>query len=119
MIIILVCLLCGRCGGNLHSFHFSSVAAKYIAIAILAGLDSVFGGLAAAANNSFKIKIFSDGLFGNAIVAALLTYMGSLLNVDMSIAAVVVFGTRIFSNFAILRRFILEKYMSEKETKNL
>ena len=119
MIIILICLLAGVAAALYIPFTFSSVAAKYVAIAILAGLDSVFGGLAAAANNSFKFKIFLTGFFGNAVVAAHLTYMGSLLNVDMSIAAVVVFGTRIFSNFAILRRFILEKYMSEKETKNL
>lgn len=117
--IVILCLAVGIAAALLIPYTFSPVAAKYIAIAILAGIDSVFGGLAAAANNNFKIKIFLTGFFGNAIVAALLTYMGSLLNVDMTVAAVVVFGTRIFQNFAILRRFILEKYMSKNETKNL
>ncbi len=79
----------------------------------------MFGGIAATVNNNFKMQIFITGFFGNAIIAALLTYVGSLLNVDMSIAAVVVFGTRIFQNFAIMRRFMLEKYLSKKETKNL
>ncbi len=116
---ILICLLAGILCALFLPFTFSAVASRYIAIAILAGLDSVFGGIAATVNNNFKMQIFITGFFGNAIIAALLTYVGSLLNVDMSIAAVVVFGTRIFQNFAIMRRFILEKYLSKKETKNL
>lgn len=117
--IILICLILGILIALFMPFTFSYAVSKYIAIAILAALDSVFGGLAASANNSFKMKIFITGFFGNALVAVLLAYMGSLLNVDLTIAAVVVFGTRIFQNFAILRRFMLEKYLSKKETKNL
>ncbi|MBQ2754734.1 MAG: small basic family protein [Clostridia bacterium] len=117
--IIIVCLLLGTVIALLLPFTFSSIVSKFVSVAILAALDSVFGGLAASANNSFKMKIFITGFFGNALVAFLLTYMGSLLNIDLTIAAIVVFGTRIFQNFAILRRFVLERYMSKKETKNL
>jgi small basic protein len=87
-----------------------------MAIGILAGLDSVFGGIASAINNNFKIKIFTTGFFGNSIIAVGLIYLGSLLNVDLSIAAIVVFGTRIFQNFAIIRRFLLGKYAKDDFT---
>jgi len=118
-VFVILCLLIGIACALFLPYTFSLQASKFVAIAILAGIDSVFGGLAATANNSFKMKIFLTGFFGNAFIAAILTYVGSLLNVDMTVAAVVVFGTRIFQNFAIIRRFLLEKYMSKNETKNL
>lgn len=116
---IVICLLVGILCALFLPFTFSVQASKYIAIAILAGFDSVFGGIAASFNNNFKMKIFLTGFFGNALIAAALLYVGSLLNIDMTVAAIVVFGTRIFQNFAIIRRFLIEKYMSKKDSKNL
>ncbi|MDD3765621.1 MAG: small basic family protein [Eubacteriales bacterium] len=85
----------------------------YVAIAILAGMDSVFGGFAATINNNFKMKIFMTGLFGNAILAMVLTYIGKLLDVDIYLAAVIVFGTRLFQNFSVIRRFLLSRRSSD------
>ncbi len=39
----------------------------YLAIAIIAALDSVFGGIASTLNKQFDLKIFVSGFFGNAI----------------------------------------------------
>jgi small basic protein len=114
--LVIVCLAIGIAIAIVSPFTFSPLVSQYIALAILASLDSVFGGIASAINNNFKIKIFITGFFGNALLAVGLIYVGNLLNVDLSIAAIVVFGTRIFQNFAIIRRYLLGKYMKDEFT---
>lgn len=79
----------------------------YLAIAIIAALDSVFGGIAATLKKNFDLKIFVTGFFGNAILSILLTYLGQKLNVDIYLAAIVVFVGRMFNNLAIIRRYYL------------
>lgn len=87
----------------------------YLAIAIVAALDSVFGGLAAVINGKFDLKIFVSGFFGNAILSILLTYLGEKLNVDIYLAAIVVFVGRMFTNLSIIRRHYLEKWTSKNK----
>jgi len=83
---------------------------KYLAIAVLACLDSVFGGIAALMEKRFNIRIFVSGFFGNALLAVALTFLGEKLSVDLYLAAVFVFGNRMFLNFAIIRRYLLNKF---------
>ena len=89
----------------------------YLAIAIIAALDSVFGGIAATLNKNFDLKIFVTGFFGNAILSILLSYLGQKLNVDIYLAAIVVFVGRMFNNLAIIRRYYLNKWETKKEDK--
>ena len=51
-------------------------ASQYLAIGIVASLDSVFGGIASTIKKNFDIKVFISGFFVNAILAILLTYLG-------------------------------------------
>lgn len=81
----------------------------YLAVAIIAALDSVFGAFLGLANKNFDMKIFVSGFFGNAILAILLTYLGEKLNVDIYLAAIVVFVGRMFTNLSIVRRILIEK----------
>ena len=83
----------------------------YLAIAIIAALDSVFGGISSTLNKTFDLKIFVSGFFGNAILSILLTYLGQKLNVDIYLAAIVVFVGRMFNNLAIIRRYYLDKFV--------
>ena len=48
------------------------------------------------------------------MLAAALAYLGDKLGIPIYIAAVIVFGGRIFDNFAIIRRLIIEKYKSRQ-----
>ena len=66
-------------------------ASKYLAIAIVAALDTVFGGIASNLKNNFNAKVFLSGFFVNAILAILLAYLGERLNVDIYLAAIFVF----------------------------
>ena len=90
----------------------------YLAIAIIAALDSVFGGITSSLNKTFDLKIFVSGFFGNAILSILLTYLGQKLNVDIYLAAIVVFVGRMFNNLAIIRRYYLEKWDKRTTQKN-
>ena len=83
---------------------------NYVAVAILAALDSVFGGIAATVQSKFDMKIFLSGFFGNALLAAGLAYIGDQLGIQIYLAAIFAFGNRLFLNFAIIRRYILNKY---------
>ncbi len=81
----------------------------YMAVAILAALDSVFGGVASTMQGRFDIKIFVSGFFGNALLAAVLAYIGDQLGLQLYLAAIFAFGNRIFLNFAVIRRYMLNK----------
>ena len=90
----------------------------YLAIAIIAALDSIFGGITATLNKNFNLTIFLTGFFGNAILAILLTILGQKLNVDIYLAAIVVFVGRMFTNLAIIRRHYIDKLIKKAEEKN-
>ena len=57
-VFVILCLIIGIVCALYLPYTFSLQASKFVAIAILAGIDSVFGGLAATVNNNFKMKIF-------------------------------------------------------------
>ena len=109
--ILIGCVLGAIIGINapVISYTYSS----YLAIAIIAALDSVFGGIASVINKNFDLKIFISGFFGNAILAILLTILGQKLNVDIYLAAIVVFVWRMFSNLGIIRRYYVEKWSNK------
>ena len=56
---------------------------------------------------NFEGRIFLTGLISNSALAASLTFVGDKLGVDLSIAAIVAFGVRIFNNLASVRRHYL------------
>lgn len=105
--IIIGCILGAIIGSNapVISYTYSS----YLSIAIIAAIDSVFGGISAVLKKQFDLKIFLTGFFGNAILAIALTFLGNKLNVDIHLAAIVVFVGRMFTNLAIIRRYYVEK----------
>ena len=106
----------GFCLGIVLALYMPAIDysySKYLAIAILACLDSVFGGIAALMENRFDMRIFTSGFVGNAILAVGLTYLGEKLGLDLYLAAVFVFGNRIFLNFAIIRRYLLNKFKKQ------
>lgn len=110
--IVLGCII-GVIVGNFAPI-ISYTYSGYLAIAIIAALDSVFGGVASSLNKKFDMGIFLSGFFGNAILAILLAYLGQRLNVDIYLVAIFVFVTRMFNNLAIIRRFYLEKFKNRK-----
>lgn len=95
------------------------IYSKYLAIAILAALDSVFGGISSSINGKFDLKIFVSGFFGNAILSIALTYLGQKLDVDIFLAAVFVFVGRMFTNLGIIRRYYIDKVIEIGKNKKI
>lgn len=66
-----------------------------------------FGGFRARVKGEFKLGVFLSGTIGNAAIAVFLTWLGQKLGLPLYLAAVLVFGTRMFQNFAEIRRELL------------
>lgn len=110
--IIIGCIVGALIGVNIPMIPYTY--SGYLAIAIIAALDSVFGAISSSLQKKFDMKIFISGFFVNAILAMALTYLGQRLNVDIHLAAVVVFVGRMFNNLGAIRRYYVEKITNRK-----
>lgn len=114
--IVIGCLLGALIGMNVPNISYTY--SGYLAIAIIAALDSVFGGITSVLKGNFDFKVFISGFFGNAVLSMLLTWLGVKLNVDIYLAAIVVFVGRMFMNLGTIRRYYIEKWINIIEKKN-
>jgi small basic protein len=108
-LVVIFCMLIGLIIGFQLPIFIPLVYAEYMSVAILAMLDSVFGGIRAYMENVFDTTVFVSGFVTNALLAAGLAYLGDRLGVELYLAAVVAFGVRLFQNLAIIRRYFLRK----------
>ena len=106
----LVGLLIGIIIGSVLSLQIPAQYSRYTAMAILAALDSVMGALRAELQGEYDNLIFASGFFGNAVLAAGLTFLGDRMGVELYLAAIVAFGVRLFNNLAIVRRIMLDTW---------
>lgn len=111
----LIGLIIGLILGILLPIDLPASYSSYMSVAILASLDSVFGGIRSSLEGKFDTDIFISGFFGNAILAAGLAYLGDRLNVPIYLAAVIVFGGRLFQNFAVMRREIIQNVRQKRK----
>lgn len=110
--IIIGCIIGAIIGMNIPTIPYTY--SGYLAIAIIAALDSVFGAITSTLKKNFDLKIFLSGFFVNAILAILLTLLGQKLNIDIYLAAVVVFVGRMFNNLGTIRRYYVERLTTKK-----
>ncbi len=115
VILLMVGLGAGVILGLIFPGFIPAQFTTYVAVGLLAGVDTLLGGLSAYTKGQFRWNIFLSGFIFNTILAVLLTWFGNLLSLDLYLAAVVVFGTRIFHNLAELRRMLL--HSSQKNDK--
>lgn len=103
----LIGLIIGLIIGVFIPWHVPSEWSLYVATGLLAALDTALGGMNARIKKTFKLDIFISGFFGNAFIAVFLAWLGDKLGLPLYLAAVIVFGTRMFQNFAEIRRELL------------
>ena len=72
MFFAVIGVLIGAVIGFLLPYTYNTAYSLYITVAILASLDSVFGGIRANLEGTFDIRIFLSGFFANSILAAFL-----------------------------------------------
>ncbi|MFX4301990.1 small basic family protein [Alicyclobacillus tolerans] len=107
-------LLIGAAVGLVSNWTIPVEYSSYLSIAILAALDTVFGGIRANLEKTFDDVVFLTGFFTNIFVAALLAFIGVQLGVDLYLAAVVAFGVRLFQNIAVIRRLVVTQIRAKR-----
>ena len=115
--IALIGLIIGIAIGVFWDISIPPSLSPYLSVAIFACVDSVFGAFRGTLEKTFRMDIFISGFFGNAILAVALVFLGDKLGIPVYLAAVIVFGGRIFNNFAIIRRLIIDKLRLHNEVK--
>ena len=97
MIYAIIGLVFGIIGGILTPGFVPKVYAPYFSVALMAGLDTAFGGLRAAMEGDYDNVVFLSGFLVNIMLSVF--YM----------VVILVLGMRIFNNLAIIRRLYLKK----------
>ena len=104
---IVLSVLLGVLIGALLPWSIPAQYSLYAAVMLLAALDAAAGGINARLHHKFRGSLFVSGALGNGLIAVFLTYMGERIGISLYLAAVVVFGTRLFQNFGEIRRELL------------
>lgn len=102
-------LILGVALGILTDIQIPVVYEDYLSIAVLAALDTMFGGIRAQLQQVYDDKVFISGFFFNILLAAGLAFLGVHIGVDLYLAAIFAFGVRLFQNIAVIRRILLTK----------
>ena len=109
--------------GALLALQFVSpltgVSGQYFAVACLAGLDTVCGGIRSGLEGKFHNDVFVTGFISNCLIAFFLAWLGDQIYINLFLAVGLVLGARIFTNLSLIRRFLLTKWQDAKERKRL
>lgn len=100
-------LLAGMLVGLNLPWKVPAILARYMAVGLLAGVDTSLGGFRASLDGDFDIVIFTTGFCGNVILAAAFVYAGDMLGIELYLAAVVALGVRVFNNLGVVRRHLI------------
>ena len=92
---------------------------QYLAIACLAGLDTICGGVRSGLEGKFHPDIFITGFFSNIVIAFGLAWLGEKIFVDLFLAVALVLGWRIFTNLSLIRRYLLTRMKDATERRRL
>lgn len=103
-------LILGIALGVLTDIEIPSVYENYLSIAVLAALDTMFGGIRAQLQQVYDDKVFITGFFFNIALAAGLAFLGVHIGVDLYLAAIFAFGVRLFQNIAVIRRILITRW---------
>lgn len=95
------------------------VSSQYIAVACLAGLDTVCGGIRTGLEGKFRNEVFMSGFVSNICIAFFLAWLGDQIGINLYLVAELVLGQRIFTNLSLIRRIFLTKWQDDRERRRL
>jgi len=117
VVVIALGLAAGLLIGMNFNITYPSEYSFYVTMALLAALDSVVGAARAHMEKKYNGLIFATGFICNAVLAALLTFVGDKLGIPLYYAAILVFGGRLFNNLAVMRRIGIDKWIEKRQKK--
>jgi small basic protein len=92
---------------------------QYLAVACLAGFDTICGGVRAGLEDKFRTDVFITGFVSNVLIAFFLAWLGDEIYINLFLVVALVFGTRIFTNLSLIRRYVLTKWQDAHARKRL
>ncbi|HWD38663.1 MAG TPA: small basic family protein [Fimbriimonas sp.] len=123
MILILIPILAAIIGALIASqlqFHaVGGLSGQYLAVACLAGLDTVFGGIRSGLEGKFNALVFFTGFVSNTIIAFFIAWLGDKIYINLLFAVALVLGARIFTNLSLIRRFYLTRWQDALDKRRL
>ena len=114
ILIPLFCLLLGVLVGVLIGKPLTGEIGVYVAVACLAGLDTICGGIRANLEGKFDGPIMVMGFLSNILNASALSWLGTKIGVEVFLVCAFIFGMRIFTNLSVIRRILLTKWTDRK-----
>ncbi|MBX3119078.1 MAG: small basic family protein [Fimbriimonadaceae bacterium] len=93
----------------------TGMSGNYLAVACVAGLDSVTGGIRAGIEGKFSNDVFITGFISNVVISFILAWLGDQIGANLTLAAVIILGTRIFTNLSLIRRYLLTTWRDNRE----
>ena len=102
-------LVIGIIAGIYCPFSIPPEYARLLAVAVMAGLDAVLGGIRASMASNYDTDVFISGFFINCLLGAFLCYAGNMIGIDLYMVAILIFGMRIFQNIGVIRRLYMGK----------
>lgn len=100
-----------------HPINF--ITAQYVAVACLAGLDTVCGGIRSGLEGKFRGDVFFTGFLSNIIIAFFLAWLGDKIGIDLTLAVALVLGGRTFTNLSLIRRYAVTRVSDARERRRL
>jgi len=117
MLYALLGIILGIVFGIIAPFNIPLEYSRYTAVAILAILDAIFGGICAQIRKEFNIGNFITGLLFYMFLTAFFVYLGDKLNLDLYLGVIVVFVFRIMQNIGVIRAFYFQRFFREEKKK--
>ena len=102
-------LVIGIIAGIYCPFSIPPEYARLLAVAVMAGLDAVLGGIRASMASNYDTDVFISGFFINGLLGAFLCYAGNMIGIELYMVAILIFGMRIFQNIGVIRRLYMGK----------
>ena len=115
ILIPIFCLLIGALLGVFFKQPVRNEAGLYLAVACLAGLDTVCGGIRSSMEGKFHGDVFITGFITNVLIAFGLAWLGDRIGANVFLVCAFIFGTRIFNNLSLIRRFLLSQCHDARE----
>ncbi len=109
ILIPILALFVGVALGFLLRPETSGILSIYLSLAVLAGIDSVLGGLRSAMEAKFQAAVFITGFLSNIVIALFMAAFGDMIGLNLYFAAVLVMGWRVFMNLSLIRRFAITR----------
>ena len=109
ILVPILALIVGVALGLLIKLEPSGMLGIYISLAVLAGIDSVLGGIRSAMESKFQSVVFVTGFLSNIVIALFMAWFGDLIGLNLYFAAVLVMGWRVFTNLSLIRRFAITR----------